>query len=72
MAKDHSHCAGALIVMHKSGCVGALQQVAERLGLFDPSLLNMDAPVFPSLKAWVEAHQGSPLRRRPRRIWYDA
>lgn len=34
------HCAGALIVMEKQGQLGDMQQIAERLGIYDPRRLD--------------------------------
>jgi hypothetical protein len=50
------HCAGALILMHKSDRQGDLQQVAERLGLYDRGELRMDAPVYDTFEQMIEAH----------------
>lgn len=49
-------CAGALITMEKSGVSNQQVRIAERLGLYDPKRLDMDAPVYPSLTAWVESY----------------
>jgi len=38
-------CAGALIYLEKRGRSNQLMRVAERLGLYDRSKLNMQAPV---------------------------
>ena len=50
-------CAGALITMEKSGYQSFIMQIAERFGLYDKSRLNMNAPVFNSLKEWVESYR---------------
>jgi hypothetical protein len=39
-------CAGAMIFMTHCERPNQLMQVMERLGAFDPSRLNMDAPVY--------------------------
>lgn len=49
-------CAGMLIVMERSGDRNRIMQIAERLGLYDPRRLDMAAPVFPSLDAWVSSY----------------
>ena len=59
LKKTQHHCAGALIVMHKSDAQGDLQQIAERLGMYDRDKLKMDAPVYDSLDEFVEAHGDS-------------
>lgn len=50
-------CAGSLILMEKSGS-GPNQsaRVMERLGLYDPDSLDMDAPVFASFAAFIKHH----------------
>jgi hypothetical protein len=40
------HCGGALVAMAKSEMFGCLQQVAERLGMWDSSKLQITAPVY--------------------------
>jgi hypothetical protein len=39
------HCAGALIFLEKQGKPHQMMRIAERLGRYDPSKLDMDAPV---------------------------
>jgi len=65
------HCAGALILMLKTECLGDLQQIAERLGLFDPKLMKLDAPVVETFQQFIAAQPGM-VRSRRRRVWYDA
>lgn len=55
--KIHQHCAGVLIIMAKMDWWGDMQQIAERLGIFHPSKLDMKAPVYASLKDWIDAHR---------------
>jgi hypothetical protein len=55
--KHHSHCAGALIIMEKMQWWGDMQQIAFRLGLYDPKGMNLDAPVYDSFEEWVAAHE---------------
>ena len=52
----HQHCAGVLIVMEKSESLGSLQQIAERLGLYDPSQMNLNAPVYENFDQMIQAH----------------
>lgn len=49
-------CAGALKTVLNGGDLryNAPMQIAERLGLFDPSKLQEDMPVFGDLDAWVD------------------
>lgn len=60
------HCAGALIVLLNDGVLDRsglgthdLLQIAERFGLFDRTRLDLGAPVYPSLAAFVDAHRDS-------------
>jgi hypothetical protein len=50
-------CAGMLIIREKEGRRNAITQIAERLGIFDPSILNLDAPVHDSLDEWIESQK---------------
>lgn len=50
-------CAGALIVMEKAETPNQAARVAERIGLYDRDRMDLDAPVFDSLAAFV-AHHG--------------
>jgi hypothetical protein len=43
---DWQHCAGALIHLEKSGDSNQMVQLAERLGLYDPSKLDMSIKVI--------------------------
>ncbi len=43
--REHSHCAGALIMHEKSGKPNWRIRIAHGLGLYDPAKLNMNAPV---------------------------
>lgn len=52
-----SHCAGALILTTKENAPNQMQQVAERLGLHDPSKLDLESPVYGSHNEMVEAHK---------------
>lgn len=49
-------CAGALITMERADEPNNAMRVAERLGLYDHTRLDMDAPVHDGLDAWVSAH----------------
>lgn len=50
------HCAGALILAEKGGTVGQMVRIAERLGLYDASKLDMDAPIFEDAEEMIEHH----------------
>lgn len=61
-------CAGSLIMQEKSGRIGQMTRICERLGMYDRSLLDMDAPVFATPTAFVRAQGSScPTPRKPRR-----
>ena len=48
-------CAGAMILAAHEGKTSQIQQVAERLGFWNRSMLDMSAPVFKSFAAFVAA-----------------
>lgn len=54
-------CAGALILLEKSGDAMKSQAIrmAERLRLYDRSKLNMDSPVFDSRESFIKWHTNS-------------
>lgn len=54
--EDSKFCAGALIAMEKEGFANQHMRVGERIGLYDNSKLDMDAPVVRSLAAFVNHH----------------
>lgn len=51
-------CAGAMIMMHKQGRVGQMGRIAARLGMYNPDNLDLEAPVFGSSLAFIEAQIG--------------
>jgi hypothetical protein len=53
--KKSLHCAGALIFLEKQNAPHQMMRICERLGAYDRTKLNMDAPVV-----------GSPRDCRPR------
>lgn len=58
---DESHCAGALILLEKIGRPSQMMRIAERLGMYDASKLDMSAPVFDDFDEMAEAQ---PEERR--------
>lgn len=50
------HCAGLLILLEKIGRPHQMMRICERLGLYDASKLDMDAPVYESKVDAVKAH----------------
>jgi hypothetical protein len=61
------HCAGALVIMALNDDWGDMQQIAMRIGLFDPSKLDLSVPVYPTFDAFVLAKGGTPRPWRARR-----
>lgn len=57
LRKNRSHCAGAMIIVKKTGWRNALLQIAGRLGLLDATRLDMTAPVFESSRAFIDAQE---------------
>lgn len=53
-------CAGALITMEKEGHANQIMRVSERLGMYDPTRLDMEAPVYGSLGEWVASFTEIP------------
>lgn len=51
------HCAGALIFLEKQEAPHQMMRICERIGLYDRTKLNMDAPV-------VESPSDCELRKR--------
>lgn len=52
---DEAHCAGALILMEKEGRSSQMMRVAERLGLYDHTKLDMSAPVYDTFDDMADA-----------------
>ncbi len=53
--KKTQHCAGALILLERLDRPNQLMRIAERLGVYDRTQLDMAAPVFESPDAFVHA-----------------
>jgi hypothetical protein len=54
---DAQHCAGSLILHEKMKRPHLAMILGKHLGLYDPSKLNMDAPVYESAAAMIAAHR---------------
>jgi hypothetical protein len=68
-ARDTSgeaHCAGALIMLERLGQPSQMMRIGERLGLYDRTGLDMEAPVFESFGAMRGAMAGTQRSRRQR------
>lgn len=62
---ESQHCAGALILARRRGRSSQLSRVAERLGYYDPSALDMESPVFISAAEMI-CHHSKAWRHVPR------
>jgi len=51
------HCAGSLILHEKMDQPHQMMRICERIGLYDRTKLNMDAPVYDDAEAMIEAHE---------------
>ncbi len=58
---EQAHCAGALILMEKIRRPSLVMRFAHQLGRYDPSKLDMDAPVYDS---WEEMKRGTDFPER--------
>lgn len=52
---EHAHCAGALILREKLGRPSLVMRMAQYVGIYDPTKLELDAPVYDS---WDEMERG--------------
>lgn len=43
---DSQHCAGVMIILHRENRWNDAMQIANRLGLWNPAHLDMNAPVY--------------------------
>ena len=53
---DSLHCAGSLIMLEKMGIANQMMRIAERLGMYDASKLDMDSPVFRRVGDFIAHH----------------
>ena len=54
---DTKHCAGALILMEKANCPSQMMRICERLGIYDRTKLDMEAPVYEDWEDMRQAHE---------------
>lgn len=54
---DAQHCAGALIMLEHVNAPSQMMRIAERLGLYDRTKLDMSSPVYTTPAAFVAAHR---------------
>jgi hypothetical protein len=50
-------CAGATILQENDGGLGQLLRIAERIGIYDRSRMDLDAPVYTSIDDWVGSYR---------------
>lgn len=55
--KKSEHCAGALIMLEHMDEPNQMMRIAERLGMYDRTKLDMGAPVFDDAWDWIDAHE---------------
>lgn len=55
--EESNHCAGALIFLEKQDAPHQMMRIMERIGLYDRTKLDMNAPVFGSLDEVIQADQ---------------
>lgn len=53
---EQSHCAGAVILLEKLDRPNQWMRWMERIGFYDRRKMDMTAPVFKTLKAFVRHH----------------
>lgn len=51
------HCAGSLILHEKMEQPHQMMRICERIGFYDRTKLDMDAPVYDSVEEMIEAHE---------------
>jgi hypothetical protein len=51
-------CGGVMVMLEKMQMPSQEMRVAHRLGMFDHTKLDMDAPVFDTMNEWVEFQEG--------------
>jgi hypothetical protein len=57
-------CAGSLILLEKLDRHPNIMRIATRLGLYDRTKLDMDAPVYESFEAMADAQEGGATRTK--------
>lgn len=52
-SRKEQHCAGALVMLERMNRPNQLMRIAQRLGVYKPQLLDMDAPVFDNTTQFI-------------------
>jgi hypothetical protein len=55
---ESQHCAGAMILLEHQEQPNQLMRISRRLGFYDPSRLDMTAPVFDDPETFIDHHAG--------------
>lgn len=55
VGQDTQHCAGAAILQEKVGRPSQMLRIAERLGVYDRTKLDLASPVYESFEAMIAA-----------------
>lgn len=53
VSRDSAHCAGALILLEKLNRPSQMMRIGERLGMYDRTKLDMQAPVYDTFQAMI-------------------
>lgn len=60
-----THCTSALIMLEHINRPSQMMRIAERLGMYDRTKLDMEAPVYRSPREWIAVQpSGRGARRR--------
>jgi hypothetical protein len=65
--RNDIHCAGALILLEKMEQPSQMMRICERIGMYDASKLDMDAPVYDDFDEMLAAHKRAAKRSKSTR-----
>jgi hypothetical protein len=54
---EAQHCAGSLILHERMEQPHQMMRIAERIGIYDRTKLDMESPVYDSIDDMIEAHE---------------
>jgi len=57
MDEGAEHCAGAMIMLEKMDQPNQMMRIMERIGMYDRTKLDMNAPVYESTEEMVEVYE---------------
>lgn len=55
--EKEQHCAGSLIMHEKMEIPHQMMRICERLGIYDRTKLDMDAPVYDDISEMIDTHE---------------